>query len=78
MLGRNINQFGQLLNNTEHYSITPSCLDIILMLPFPFFCSGCCVSKTTRLIFDKTTHLIHITTYHGYCCCCYDTYQVQF
>ncbi len=32
--------------------IYPSCSDTIFMLPFPFFCMGCCMSSTVHLTMD--------------------------
>ena len=40
------------------------------MLPFPFFCIGCCTSQTTKLNFNNSTHILTVKEYCGYCLCC--------
>ena len=48
-----------------HYG--PSCFDIVFMLPVPFLCVGCCISKTVHVVFDDTIQIVNITQYPGFC-----------
>eukprot|EP01039_Chlorochromonas_danica_P010095 gene10094-11175_t len=50
-----VNREGQL-----HLHVMPNCMETFLMLPFPFFCLGCCFSYTTDLLFDDDPQLVHI------------------
>lgn len=48
---------------------SPSCDDVVFMLPFPFFCLGCWLSNTADAVFDDTTKTATLQGYPGYCCC---------
>ena len=48
------------------------------MLPFPFFCAGCCVSKNTQMTFDVSKQMLNLRTYYGYCCCFSKDYSINF
>lgn len=44
----------------------PSGLEIFMMLPFPFFCTGCCFSLTSQFTFNDNTQKLHYWSYPGY------------
>ena len=54
----------------EYYEITPSCMYKCFMMPFPFFCIGCCLSQTTKFYLDNNNRTLTLASYCGYCCCC--------
>ncbi len=54
----------------ETFELTPGCMYICFMLPFPFFCLGCCLSKTAKFRFDNNSHMLSLVTYCGFCACC--------
>lgn len=51
----------------ETFELTPNCMSICFMLPFPFFCLGCCTSQTAKFRFDNNNRILHIKSYCGYC-----------
>jgi len=44
-------------------------LAYLFMLPFPFFCMGCCLFRQSKLVFDENTRLIKVTVRKGACPC---------
>jgi hypothetical protein len=54
----------------DYFEIIPNCMYKCFMLPFPFFCIGCCMSQTTKMEFDNIGRVVTLKTYCGYCCCC--------
>lgn len=47
----------------------PGCLSIIFMLPYPFFCGGCCYSVSSNIVFNDSTQTFNIETWPGYLWC---------
>lgn len=56
-------------NGELRVHITPGCLFALLMLPYPFFCMGCCLSVTADLVFEDRSQTLLITTAWGYTGC---------
>lgn len=53
----------------------PDCFNTLFML----FCGiGCCLSRSTDLLFDDASQSLSITTCPGYCCCCRSHYDVGY
>ena len=50
--------------------VEPAWPYIIFMMPFPFFCMGCCMSSTVWLTFDTNARTLHVKSCPGYCYCC--------
>lgn len=48
------------------------------MLPFPFFCIGCCLSQSSKFQFDNNNRILHLKTYCGYCACCSSNLDVPY
>jgi len=78
----NINLFNKSGNNNneEIIEFTPSCSEIVFMLPFPFFCMGCssCMSMTSKLIFNNMSQILTLQTNPGYCFCCRTTFKIPY
>ena len=48
---------------------SPSCLETVSMLPFPFFCLGCFISRTADIVFDDETKSVTFSGNPGYLFC---------
>eukprot|EP00656_Telonema_subtile_P045498 TRINITY_DN51747_c0_g1_i1.p1 TRINITY_DN51747_c0_g1~~TRINITY_DN51747_c0_g1_i1.p1 ORF type:complete len:217 (-),score=28.80 TRINITY_DN51747_c0_g1_i1:286-936(-) len=57
---------------------TPECFWCPFFLPFPFFCMGCCLSRTTITTWNDSTQTVSIIKYCGYCCCCAKTVTANY
>lgn len=53
-------------------------MSICFMMPFPFFCIGCCISQTTKFNFDNNNRSLIVKTYCGYCCCLASTLNIPY
>jgi len=47
----------------------PGCVSICFMIPYPFFCGGCCYAVSCDLIFDDSSQTFNITSWPGFLCC---------
>ena len=54
----------------------PSWINIVFMLPYPFFCFGCFTSSSCNIEFDNNTKTLTIKTWPGYLYCCSKTTQI--
>eukprot|EP00756_Hemistasia_phaeocysticola_P051659 Hpha_TRINITY_DN26833_c0_g1::TRINITY_DN26833_c0_g1_i1::g.17276::m.17276 len=66
-------QFQSVGQNRTEVEYGPPCWMCPFFMPFPFFCLGCCLTQTTKAVFDDTASTITLTTYCGKCCCCAET-----
>jgi hypothetical protein len=48
------------------------------MMPFPFFCIGCCLSQTAKFRFDNNSRVMSIKSYCGFCCCCSNSKEIPY
>lgn len=62
----------------ETFELTPNCMSICFMMPFPFFCIGCCLSQSVKFMFDNTNRILNIKSYCGYCLCCGDKAEIPY
>jgi len=53
------------------------CMPHCFMLPFPFFCLGCCLFRSSELQLDDATQTLTWRSWPGYCCCDCCTREAQ-
>lgn len=66
------------ISTVDGFCFRPSCLDTILMFPFPCFCVGCCTSQTTKLLFDRSIQILKVSSYSGHFCCFGEHEEIRF
>ena len=74
--GNHIDSYNADENGQMFIKNRPSWINIVFMLPYPFFCFGCFTSSSCNIEFDNNTKTLTIKTWPGYLYCCSKTTQI--